>query len=139
MKYKNIEIINIMNYLNTFLDRKLPQRINYAIMRNIRNFQGEYDVYIKSLNNLIDNYKDYIVKDENGKVQLLEIGVPSVDDEVKDEYIKELNELLSIEVEVPMYTIPESVFNYEGTQYDALSPKESILLIDLFGERNNPS
>ena len=134
MKYKNIEIINAVHFLNALSDKKLPQKINYAIVRNIRNLQNEYDVYIKSLNNLIENYKDHIVKDENGKVQLLEIGVPSVDDEVKDEYINELNELLNIEVDVPIYKIPENVFNYEGIQYDALSPKESMLLIDLFGE-----
>ena len=34
MKYKNIEIVNIVNFLNSISEKKLPQKMSYAIMRN---------------------------------------------------------------------------------------------------------
>ena len=33
MKYKNIEIVNIVKFLDGISEKKLPQKISYAIMR----------------------------------------------------------------------------------------------------------
>ena len=41
MKYKNIEVVSIVNFLNSISEKKLPQKISYAIMRNTSNFQKE--------------------------------------------------------------------------------------------------
>lgn len=134
MKCKNIEIINMMNFLTNMSDKKLPQKIGYAIVRNLSMMKHEYDIYVESLSSLIKNYKEHIVNDKNGNQIFMDVGVPMVDDSVKDEYIKELNDLLSIEVDIEIFKIPEEVFDYDGEKYDALSVKEIMLLIDIFCE-----
>lgn len=134
MKCKNIEIINMMNFLTNMSDKKLPQKIGYAIVRNLSVMKHEYDIYVESLSSLIKNYKEHIVNDKNGNQIFMDVGVPMVDDSVKDEYIKELNDLLSIEVDIEIFKIPEEVFDYDGEKYDALSVKEIMLLIDIFCE-----
>lgn len=134
MKLKNIDIINYMNFLTNMSDKKLPQKIGYAIVRNLSVMKHEYDIYVESLSSLIKNYKEHIVNDKNGNQIFMDVGVPMVDDSVKDEYIKELNDLLSIEVDIEIFKIPEEVFDYDGEKYDALSVKEIMLLIDIFCE-----
>lgn len=49
MKYKNIEIVNIVKFLDGISEKKLPQKISYAIMRNTSNFQKEYNYYEHAL------------------------------------------------------------------------------------------
>ena len=134
MKLKNIDIINYMNFLTSMSEKKLPQKIGYAIVRNLSVMKHEYDIYVESLSSLIKNYKEHIVNDKNGNQIFMDVGVPMVDDSVKDEYIKELNDLLSIEVDIEIFKIPEEVFDYDGEKYDALSVKEIMLLIDIFCE-----
>lgn len=139
MKYKNIEVINIMNFLNDMSEKKLSQRISYAVMRNLMSFQKEYELYSKSLQKLIDNYKDHILKDKDDKPVVLEIGVPAVEKKFENDYIKELNELLAIEVEIKMFTIKADLFDYDGEKYDALTPKELLMMVNIFGEKDGGS
>lgn len=135
MKYKNSEVINIARFLNTLLEKRFPQRISYAIMRNTNSFQNELDIYLNSLKKLTSNYSEHFIKDKNGKPVITSTGVPDVKDEVKNDYIKELNELIEIEVDIELFKIPEETFNYSDEKYDVLSPRELIWLIDLFGEK----
>ena len=59
MKYRNIDVVQIVTFLDKISERKLPQKINYAIMRNLDNFQKENQFYEKSLNKIIESYKDF--------------------------------------------------------------------------------
>lgn len=134
MKLKNIDIINYMNFLTSMSEKKLPQKITYAIVRNLKIIKEEYDLYFESLNKMIKSYADNILKDKDGNVQMYQSGLPKVDKTVEEEYLKEANDLLSIEVEIDMFKIPEVTFNYENEKYDVLSVKELMGLIDLMGE-----
>lgn len=127
MKCNNFDIISISNVLNTYADKKLPQKISYAITRNIMNISGDLDCYSRQLNKIIDSYKEY-QKKENGESVMSPIGVPLVEDEYTEEYMGEISALLNIEVDVSLYTIDESEFDYDGERFDPLSASDIMKL-----------
>lgn len=124
MKVNNFTLVNMMNNLKRFSEKKLPQKISYAIMKNIYIINKDIEIYEKSLQKIIDSYKDYFVKDE-----ILENGLPKVDDEHMEDYITEINELLAFEVDIDLYYIDEDVFDYEDSdRYDSISAADLIQL-----------
>ena len=56
MKTKNFTIINMINTLNSFAEKKLPQKISYAITRNLMLLQKDYDCYSKSIEKLFEEH-----------------------------------------------------------------------------------
>ena len=135
MKYRNIDVVQIVTFLDKISERKLPQKINYAIMRNLDSFQKENQFYEKSLNKIIESYKDFLVKDSDGKFVISNIGVPMVDENHIEDYNNEIAELINLEVDVKIYQIPESIFDYEDAdgKYDTVSGSEILRLVKIFG------
>lgn len=136
MKYRNIDVVQIVTFLDKISERKLPQKINYAIMRNLDSFQKENQFYEKSLNKIIESYKDFLVKDSDGNLVISKLGIPTVDGSHIEDYNNEISELISLEVEVKIYQVPESIFDYEDSngKYDTLSGSEILKLVKIFGE-----
>jgi len=130
MKITNFNLLNLIRTLNFYADKKLPQKISYAITRNIILLQKDCAYYEKSLNKLFSDYDHYIVKDENGNIMKNDRGVPITEDKVSDEFNEELENLLNIELEIVLYNIPENVFDYEdnGERYDTLSATDIMNL-----------
>lgn len=129
--YKNIDLIGILNTLNKFQNSKLPQKISYAITKNSIIFSKEYECYEKELTKLKEQYDEYIVKDNNGKTEVNSSGVPKFNNaDMEKEFILKLNELLSIDIEVDVYTINENCFDYDdiNNRYDILSPSDIMYL-----------
>lgn len=144
MKYKNIEIVSIVNFLNSISEKKLPQKISYAIMRNTSNFQKECNYYEQALKKILEGYKDFFVKKSDNELVMTSIGVPLVDNKHMKEYTEEIQELLDIEVEIQIYKIDSKDFDYEDPngKYDVLTVKELLQLTNLFckeDEQNNDS
>lgn len=144
MKYKNIEVVNIVNFLNSISEKKLPQKISYAIMRNTSNFQKECSYYEQALKKILESYKHFFVKKSDNELVMTSIGVPLVDDKHMKEYTEEIQELLNIEVEIQIYKIDSKAFDYEDPngKYDVLTVKELLQLTNLFckeEEQNNDS
>lgn len=132
MDIKNYVLIKLLNDLSRFESRRLPQKISYAIIKNIMVLKQEYVIYEKQLKNLIDSYADKCVKDKNGNITFRKDGIPVIKDEHTDEFNKELSNLLNSEVEVDMYRIDSENFNYQDeSKYDALTPEENMLLISI--------
>lgn len=138
MKYRNIEVVQIVRFLDKISERKLPQKINYAIMKNLDSFQKENQFYEKSLNKIIESYKDFLVKDSEGNFVISDIGVPMVDKEHIEDYKNEISELINLEVDVKIYQVPESIFDYEDAngKYDAVSGSEILKFVKILGEKN---
>lgn len=92
--------------------------------------QKEYQCYERELQKLFENYKDKTEKDSDGEIKKYENGLPMIKDEYMVEFEKDLNELLSINVDVELYLIPEEAFDYidENNRYDPLSPNDIIFL-----------
>lgn len=144
MKYKNIEVVSIVNFLNSISEKKLPQKISYAIMRNTSNFQKECNYYEQALKKILEGYKDFFVKKSDDELVMTSIGVPLVDNKHMKEYTGEIQELLDIEVEIQIYKIDSKDFDYEDPngKYDVLTVKELLQLTNLFckeDKQNNDS
>lgn len=129
MKVRNIDLVGIINTLKHFSNMKLPQRISFAITKNMINLAQDAECYSKSLEKIFNKYEEYFVKDENGNVKVNEQNIPIVDDEHIGSYLKEISELVNIEIDIDLYTIDESVFDYDDTdKYDSLTANDIIKL-----------
>ena len=132
MKYRNIEIIDVLNYVNKFADMKLPAKITFAIIKNQNYFNKEYKDYTDALQKVYESYSDHFKKDKDGKIEMNQSNIPVLDDmELSQKMYGEINDLLSLEVEVNRFYIGEDVFNYDSDKYDVLTPKDMYYLVDL--------
>lgn len=130
-KVTNFMIVNIVNFLNGIADKKLPQKISYAITRNIMIFSKEYEIYSNSLIKIYESYKGFAVEDENGNIMRNDMDIPVLSDEEKQKQMNiEISELLNIEIDVDVYTISNDLFDYDDTdgRYDSLSATEIMNL-----------
>lgn len=129
MKMTNFTLVNMVNALQNYSDKKLPQKISFAITRNLMKISKEYGVYDSQLKKLFESYSDHIVKDDEGNMQAYNSGIPIVDDSIKAEFDEQIAELLNIEIEVDMYYIDPEVFDYDDKGiYDAMSAQDIMVL-----------
>lgn len=130
MKINNFIIVNLLNMLQGFGDKRLPQKISYAITKNLLLINKEYDIYVSQLNKILEKYDAYSEKDENGQRKTSNQGLPIITNDIqRDNFNRELNELLSIEIDLKLFTINEDCFDYDdGDMYDSLTPSEIIAL-----------
>lgn len=130
MKLTNFSIVNIISTLKEFEDKKLPQKISYAITRNLMILEKDYNCYIKELNKIFEKYQNDFVKGEDGEIINDDTGLPIVDSDIADDYKNEISSLLNIELDVYIYTISLDCFDYEDEKgrYDALSAKDILKL-----------
>ena len=130
MKFTNFQIVKMFDDLGKYAQTKMPQKISYAITKNLMILQKEYQCYERELQKLFENYKDKTEKDSDGEIKKYENGLPMIKDEYMVEFEKDLNELLSIKVDVELYLIPEETFDYidENNRYDPLSPNDIVFL-----------
>jgi hypothetical protein len=133
-KLTNYSLINLINSLDKYSNLKLPQKISYALTKNIMKLQAEYSYYDKALNKLFEKYYDCFEKDEKGEVKTNSMGpiIKEDEKEAKEEYNKELVELLNVEVEIELFTIPSSYLDYDDSaKYDVLTAKDIMFLESL--------
>ena len=100
MRMRNIELIIISNNLEKYKDKKLPQKISYAITKNNMLIMQEQKIYIEEFNKIIKEYDKYIIKDTDGQMKLNTNGIPMVKAEVEKEYMQKVNDLLNIEFDI---------------------------------------
>ena len=125
--YKNI--ILFVNILDKYSTYKLPQKINFAITKNLINLNIHVEIYSRSLENIYNVYDSYMLKDEDGNNLCYDSGLYQVDDAHFKEYSDEITQLLDTEVEIDLYYVDFSVFDYDdGEKYDLLSPSDIITL-----------
>ena len=131
MKIKNITIVGTLNILNSFADKKLPQKISYAITRNLMLFQKEYQYYEVEMKKLEAKYDGSFVHTEKGEITRDQKGIPVLSTNQEQEaYNQELYELLNIEIDIPVYYIDSEEFNYDNDagRYDIMSASDILTL-----------
>lgn len=129
MVLKNKDILTRVNILNGYCVKRFPQRISYAITRNVMIFSEEIESYNKELKKILDNYKEYYVKDDKGEPQIDKVsGLPVIMPEHSNDFMQEIMELLEIELDVKPYFIDESLFDYDDEKYDTMSAIDIINL-----------
>lgn len=138
MKMTNFTLVNMMNVLQSYSDKKLPQKISFAITRNLMKISKEYGVYDAQLKKLFESYSDHMIKDDDGNMQTYDSGIPIVDDSIKAEFDEQISELLNIEIEVDMYYIDPDVFDYDDKGiYDAMSAQDIMVLQSILCKQDN--
>lgn len=129
MKMTNMVLVNLINTLGSYSTYKLPQKISYAITKNIMTIQKEYNVYEQQMKKIFEDFDQYTLKDENDNPLFEENGLPKIQQEHQDEFIKEMNELLKIEVDIALYYVDSTVFDYEDSpRFDPLTPNDIMML-----------
>lgn len=132
MLVTNFKILETLSLLQNFEEKKFPQKISYGIIKNLQILNREREIYLKGLDKIISNYEEHLQKDANGQIIYNQNGLPIVDKEVEKDFFKEVNDLLSIQVEINLYTIPDTTFDYESNgRYDELSLKDTLLLMSV--------
>ena len=59
MRITNLALVNIQNILSSVAEKKLPQRISFAIMKKIMELQGSFKCYTDSINKIFESYDSY--------------------------------------------------------------------------------
>lgn len=137
MKFTNYEIINALNILRKFADNKFPQKISYAITRNIKTLDAEYQEYQTQLKKILDEYKEYMLTDENGVQRLSPEGIPLVSDDKMGDYVNDINELLDYTSDITIHTVDDSAFDYDDARFDCLTPNDILMLQEIMCERKD--
>ena len=104
MIMKNLDIVNCLNGLFELSNVSFPVQLTYAIKKNHRKLVTEYGDYDEQRVDLLSKYND---------------------DKTDPEYIKELNGLLNIEVDIDIHKIPETIF--ESGEFE-ITPKQLEIL-----------
>lgn len=129
MKMTNAVLVGFINSLSLFEEKKLPQKISYAITRNMIVAQKEYGIYENQLKKIIKDYEQFIIKDDDDKPIFEENGLPKIVDSEKENFAHEINDLMGIEIDFDLYDIDISAFDYEDSErFDPLSPADIMLL-----------
>lgn len=133
MKITNIAMLEINSFLSQYEDKKFPQKITFAIMKNLSLLAKEQQLYQDALKKILQKYEEYFEKDEEGQNKTLENGLPVISKDHEKDFYEEINELLIIENEVNFYYVDKQVFEYEDVngKYDVLSAKEMFLLMSV--------
>lgn len=133
MKTTNIQILDSLNFLQKFEDKIYPQRLSYGILKNLQILSKEQEVYTKALQKIVTAYNDKVEKDEEGNDLYEENGLPKIVEECREDFYKEINDLLLLEVEISPYYIQEEIFDYENPtgRYDSLTPKDMFMLMSI--------
>lgn len=129
MRITNAALVGFVSALDAFCEKKLPQKISYAITRNMMIAQKEYEIYEQQLKKIVRDFDKYIIKDENGKTLFEKNGLPKIDDVEKENFAHEINDLMCVEIDIDLYSIDISAFDYEDSdRFDPLSPADIMIL-----------
>lgn len=126
IKLTNYELVQAVDKIKKYADKRFPQKIAYAIIKDTSALVSAYKDYMQQLNKLFDSYKEHTEHDENGNPKLNRNGIPVVDESVREQFFAEINELLNIQFEIEVYKIPEELFDYDdcGGRYDVMTPSD---------------
>ena len=131
-KIKNFMIIRMLNTLNAYSEKRLPPKISYGIIKNVRILQGEYVVYESQLKKLFSDYEGKYVTDESGNVTMRKDGIPVIKDEYARDFYADLDSLLNFEAEVALFKQDFDIFDYrDNERYDVLTPRETSDLAEI--------
>ena len=108
MKLTNAEITSHFRDITEIINRreKYPVRFSFALLKNYRALEPENRNIEEARNRLLDEYNR---KDSEGKPLYLTTGQIDIFPEHQKEWEKGMKELLDIEVEVPVWKVPESI------------------------------
>lgn len=113
MKLTNAEIAAHFRNITEIINRreKYPVRFSFALLKNYRILEPENRNIEEARNRMLDEYNR---KDEAGNPLYMATGRIDILPEYREQWKKGMEELLAIETELPICTVPESVL--EGSE-----------------------
>ena len=124
MKVKNSQLVDF-NQLAVG-NKKLPAKLGYAIAVNTAAARGAIETYFDQRRKKIEECTN---KDEEGNPIIKEDGDYDISDEKMVALNDELKELLEMEVEVPITTVPFKVIEKcDREEFESLTPAELFIL-----------
>lgn len=119
----NYEMLQISSVIKSLEELRLPQRLAYVVMRNLKTLEEELLFYNQELEKLNQSYgrEGKLEKDSSGQICLEQNGLPKVKEEYTEAYTKELMDILNFKVEVELFFLPEESLDYEDAKYDPLT------------------
>lgn len=121
MKLKLSQIVETQSALARLGAEKLPAKMAYTIGRNIQQLRPELENYEKTRTNLIK--EKYGEKGEGDTYQ--------VEPKSMEAFVKELNELLAVELDLDLWTLKFSEFDRD------ISPMDLVALDWMFEHESN--
>lgn len=119
MKIKNSELIAKINGLTDIINRreKYPVKFSFALSKNLKAMGELNKDFETARNKLLDEFN---VKDESGQPAYQTTGKIAIPEENAGEWKKSMDELLDIEVELNVHTVPESILDGMEIEPDVL-------------------
>ena len=120
MKMKNSEIVTFLNTCTDLKQKRLPVRLAYAIKKNMAAVQEAATAYMEEREELIARYAK---KDKKGEYLVKDNCYVF---ENKDEFEKDMSELLAIETAVKIHTVSIDIVEKcdDDPKYDSLTMAE---------------
>lgn len=100
MKITNRRIVMDANLLGSLTQKKFPIKVSYALAKNLSKIEKELEIYNTERQKLVDKY---CVKNENGENKIDKDNNLRLDEKYSDDWNKDLNELLDIEIEIDIH------------------------------------
>lgn len=100
MKLSNEKLLSDIPVLRNISQKELPVKVSYAIAKNLNKIEFELKVYENERTKLIDKYA---LKDDKGQVKVDDSGQIIFKDGCKEQWNKDIKELLAIENEVEIH------------------------------------
>lgn len=100
IKLTNERIINTINTLGKLNNSQLPIKVAYAISKNVNKIENELKIYNTEKAKLMDKYCE---KDGEGKLKADEYGNVNIKEEHREDWNRDIKELLSIENEIDIH------------------------------------
>ena len=123
MKIKNSQVVAFLNGVADIQSKMLPTKVGYAIARNIALLESVAKAYEEERTKIIDKYAK---KGEDGRYIVVE---NTYDIQDMAGFGIDMDELLGIENEVAIHTVPLSELEKcDLEQFDALTVKDLKLL-----------
>ena len=101
MKITNRKLVENMSSIGDVSRKQLNVKTSYAISYNIGHIDSALKPYNKEVEKLSEKYGK---RDKDGKLVHVNLGV-TIDKDKMDDYLKELNTLLDIEVDIDVRKI----------------------------------
>jgi len=120
MKLTNAVLLNSTKTLSILSQKQLPIKVSFSIARNVSKINDELKIYNDERQKLIMKYCE---RDEDGKIVKDENKQIKLKDECKEEWNKDMQELLSIENEIDI-----AKFSIDKIEDILIAPNEIIFI-----------
>ena len=113
MRLTNAEIVQYFRDITEIINRreKYPVRFSFALLKNYRTLEPENRSIEETRNRMLDEYNR---KDGEGRPLYLTTGQIDILPGYQKEWEKGMKELLAIETDIPVCTVPEDVLEESG-------------------------